>query len=330
MVATRRLRRGRSRNQKGGATAALKMPGITTAAEFKAAYGLYYLGAHGLMTDREVKVPANTYIVFVAPAGEVCEPTGKDMRMYDSMILGRRYKTEDELLTAWLAVLKGETPSTPMGFSLYSSKGAVAEKVPITVAIYEPGDKYHDLNLDFSNTLESKFIDMGLYEAPLAANYLSTCEKVWGYFEKKYPSGDIPVKDVGKLTKFYADGDAVYATRADNMMKMRVRGANLSTLLEEGARLGITWPAGKKRIIVVNACRIPLDPATEKVAKATARRLSLSQRRYSGEKAGASRAAAAAPKAKSPPKEASGAASTTAKKPSSGFKPGFLSGKKPT
>jgi hypothetical protein len=321
----RQTRKARnSRGQRGGATAALKMPGITTAAEFKAAYGLYYLGAHGLMTERIVKVPANTYIVFVAPAGEVCEPTGKDMRMYDSMILGRRYKTEDELLAGWLAVLKGETASAPMGFSLYSSKAGAGSAAASTVAIYEPGDSFYDLNLDFSNTLQNRFIDMGLYEAPLAANYLGTCERVWGYFDKKYPSGDIPVKDVGKLTKFYAEGDTVYAGRPDNMMKLRVQAANLSTLLGEGARLGITWPAGKKRIIVVNACRIPMSEVTEKEMKATARRLSLSQRRYSGEKAAA---AAAAPKAKSPPKEA--ATAPSAKKPS-GFKSGFLTGKKPT
>ncbi len=292
----------RRRKQRGGVVGSL-----ASAEEL----GLYYLGAHGFMTDRVVKVPANTYILFVAPSGEVCEPTGKDTRLYDSLILGRRFKSAEEFSKGWADILTGATESTPHGFSLYR-RGAAG---PATVGIYEPGDSFHDLQLEFSNDLGSKFIDMGLYHAPLAANYLKTCETIWGYFEKKYPTGDIPVKDVAKLSKFYSDGDAVYAEREDNMMKLPVRAVNLSTLLETPEKAGVNWPAGK-RVIIVNACRIPLEPT---MPVGPARRLSLSQRRNLVEPSAAA--------------TTTGSATTTAppkpKSAAKGFKKGFLKGGEP-
>ncbi len=286
------------RKQRGGVLAKLPPADIGP---------MYYLGAHGFMTDRIVKVPDNTYIIFVAPSGQVCNPTGKDMRLFDSLILGKRYKTRDDFMEGWRATLTGEISSTPSGFPLFSPKNST-EELPSTIGIYEPGDSFHDLQLEFANDLGSRFIDMGLYSTPLAPNYLATCEKVWGYFDKRYPSGDIPIKDVGKLSKFYADADAIYTGRSDNMMKLPVRAVNLSTLLNSPEKVGLTWPDGK-RLIIVNACRIPLDPD---MPIGPARRLSVSQRKYNNK-----------PEVK-PNSTTTRKVNSSAGKISSGFKKGFL------
>lgn len=296
-----RRRSRRARAQKGGALA--KLP-IADMEEFKREWAMYYLGSHGWMTDNVMTVPANTYILFMVPSGEVCDPTGKDMRLFNSLLLGKRFDTKEKFLEGWLPVLKGETESSGHGFSLYKEgEGGGAAAAPATVGFYEPGDKVHDVQLEFvNNDPYVRFIDFGLYEAPLTSGYLSVCEQIWEWIDKKYPTGKIPLTKMDQLRKLYEKGNTRYIERADNLIKAPVMAVNLSTLLASPDRLGIKFEAGKKRLIIVNACRVPIDKDREAEMKTKARRLSLSQRRSAPAAAasGAAEAGAAAAAASGP------------------------------
>ena len=293
----RTQRRGRKTiRRRGGSLPALPLT-ETTGAEFRAAWSLNYIGSHGYTVEREFKIPPDTYLLFVAPTGEQCGIDKADeARLFASLILSRRFPTEEAFWDAWLAVVKGSAPSRNFGFELYNkTKPEPLSDTPKTVAIFEPGEMVKDQWLNFVNDdVVSMFIDMGVYNLPLKADHLDTVDRVRAVIKTRYtqPSGNINMKNVPAITALYREGTAAYQKRPDNLMKVPVGEVMLSSILENPRSMGITFQAGKKRIFVINACRTPAD---DSVPKRRHRRNSLAKRKYEAAPVVAEAVAEAAP-----------------------------------
>jgi hypothetical protein len=327
MKGRRRTQRQRRKTirRRGGSIHALPLT-ESTGAEFKAAWSLNYIGSHGYTVEREFKIPPDTYLLFVAPSGEQCGINKADEdRLFASLILSRRFATEEAFWDAWLAVVKGVAPSRNFGFELYNkTKPEPLMDAPKTVAIFEPGEMVKDQYLNFANDdVASLFIDMGVYNLPLQPDHLETVDRIRNMIKTRYtqPSGNIHMRNIPAIAALYQEGTVAYQRRADNLLKVPVGEVMLSSILENPRSMGISFQAGKKRIFVINACRTPAD---ESVPKRRHRRNSLAKRKYEAAPAPVV-APVVAPVAAPAPKPAEAGPKPAAAKPKvSGFKKGFL------
>ena len=312
---TRRISRGGSPRLQGGAVNKLTFPPeISTGKAFSDAWNLFYIGSHGKLLMKKTVVPEDTYILFIAPSGEVC---GRDDEVLN--LIMKRNDTEAEkarFWKLWLDILAGKKREQTLGKIFYNASSTRANRISTedrrSIAIYEPGDEMYDMKLSFKSTTASAFFETGLYRLPLPSGFLDTVEEI-----NEKATG----KTYAEVEKIFADGDTHYRGLKSNMATTAL-GEKDDMRLSRLIAVDSTLEAGKKRLFIVFACRVTavgITPEVTELGRAAARRHSISLRKFNAPVEGATTSTSTSTRP---------AAAAAAPKAFSGFKRGFLKGKK--
>lgn len=233
-------------------------------------WDMFYCASHGLIGNSVKIVPKNTFILFLAPCGGKCSTTESLINML----------TDTDTL---YNTLTGNTDILP----LYDSSRLQNYSDNTTIGIYEPGDKYPDMALQFKNDIESGFLDMGLYKLPISKQIFTFMDTTQQIIKRKMLNTVSGVKQISlhEINKFIKEKDKNMLLRNDNLLHDFMSSFidrnitptfRLSTIVD----LIASTERGKPQLIIVNACRV----STSNSLCRQTRRLSLNQRKLNTHK----------------------------------------------
>ncbi len=252
------------KNKKGGVISKLNVNSINTLN----LWNIYYIAAHGQLMNRIKQVPKNTYILFLAPSGGMCSTTNELRKML----------TDDTYNMLYTSI----TNNKKSFLKLYNSEKEPSYNDTTTLGIYEPGDNYYDMFLNFENIMEYGFMDMGLYKFPVNNTLFTFAEETQHMFKQQLLnsiSGKIS-KTKNEMEQFIKDNNQTMLLRNDEILTPYIKRSiinnkpkalHLSQILESLNEV----KSDNTRLFVINACRVT---KSINLSKQT-RRLSLNQRK---------------------------------------------------
>jgi len=227
-----------------------------------------------------------------------------------------RRSEKERFWKLWLDILAGKKREQTLGKIFYNASSTRANRISAedrrSIAIYEPGDEMYDMKLSFKSTTNSSFFETGLYQLPLPPGFLEKVEEI---------NEEATGKTYAEVETIFERGDKHYRELKSNLATAAL-GEKEDTRLSRLLAVESTLEAGKKRLFIVFACRVTavgMTPEMTELGRAAARRHSLSIRKFNApiEDVATSTSTSTRP-----------AVAATAPKGFSGFKKGFLKGKK--
>lgn len=245
-----------------------------TVAQLKAEWDFKYISCHGYINQRIFVVPENTYIYFTTKAGEFAA-IEEEAEIHNFI-----YDLLDDTDTWWRNIL-----SMLIGKPGQPARGLFADKVynpgvapgPVNNAaqrraIYAPGDIIQDLKLVFKNNPVKPIFPMGAFQIPIRSSFKEAFDRF--------------NENEGRVIEDTTDSE--FFNIPINLFRDRIFAQNNKewTLFDAMNNLGSQ--GSKKRLIIVDACRVPLsvkkaaNMAVASVAeeRALSRSLSVAGRSY--------------------------------------------------
>jgi hypothetical protein len=274
---SRRRNRKLSRKQRAGGTLKRLPISAKTASDLKKDWIFTVIGAHGSLDVEHVfTVPANTYIIFNSPSG--CRAISVGPIPYSELLVDDRESFYDNIFdeigdpktllatynTANSACGAGCAELGPgfyeKGKLSMSTAAPTLTKAQKSRAIYAPGTVTFDMDLQFSNNLDSTLL-LGVYTLPLS-------------------------KDLPSRLRVSVPANAESKKRANSAMFSADIGNLFPDLIGTSEKLSKVLArlpsvaAGKNRLIFVTSCRGVEDvsPVTRPVFTRLVRTVSLGQR----------------------------------------------------
>jgi hypothetical protein len=265
--------------KKGGATK--KLPGVTydtTLEEFENKWDVFYISAHGGILNDTINLSKNTYILNTAPTTEVC-------RMHpDLKRFGILYDNNDKSVISYKENFMNfaKKPRTLVPF-LYKRSQIIEYKpansnIPLVTSIYESGDEIYDMSFAFSSHVVKNenqatkgithFIVPGIFKLPISKYVKNVRNELLkdtrGKVKEKLPSKE--------LEKVLETANTTFINLEENLLKdiKSELGVNKNELLLSDILNSskLQPDAGKKRLILIHACKVILEKHNEEHKKA--------------------------------------------------------------
>ncbi len=211
--------------------------GTTNGAQLQAEWDFKYISCHGYINNRIFVVPEKTYIYFTTKAGEFA--TIEEQAEIHNFI----YNLLDSSEKWWNNIYKAMKDKGLFHEQVYNPRvtpGPVNNAAQKR-AFYAPGDIIQDLNLVFKNNAVKPIFPMGAFQIPIRSSLKEAI--------------DTFNENGGKVVD--ATTDSTYFNNDINLFRARIFGQNIKewTLYDAIENLGSF--GSKKRLIVVDACRVP-------------------------------------------------------------------------
>ena len=254
---------------KGGGVARLPvLPTTVTVQQLQREWDFKYISGHGALNNKIFVVPENTYIYFTTTAGEIASIEELvHIHNFIYNVLGTNAS-----LASWWA----ETLRVMKGAGLFSEEVYNATKAPANEynfakkrAFYQPGDLIQDISIRFKNNKKNIF-PVGAFQIPIAGSLKLRVDE---FNENETSEFDDNTTD------------SLFFNIPSNLFRRKifVDRITTSTLFDSVNDLGNL--GGKKRLIIVDTCRVPTFPhnangAVRPAEKTLVRSLSVSGRSY--------------------------------------------------
>ena len=257
---------------RGGGVAKLPLnPDTKTVNAFKEEWDFKYISSHGLLNKRIFVVPENTYVYFTTKAGEFANI--EELLEIHSFIYNI-LDTSKSLENWWLKALRDFQGKGLFDEQVYNPKNIGSNRNTLAKkrAFYEPGDFIQDLTLVFKNNSVKPIFPMGAFQIPIPGSLKTKVDE----FNENDES------------HINAETDRLLFNLPINLFGNRIfkEGNTKWTLFDALNNLGSLGK--KKRLVIVDACRVPENVASatnmskEEIAleRRLSRSLSLSGRSY--------------------------------------------------
>jgi hypothetical protein len=277
----------RSTKKKGGARK--KLPGVTeemTLEEFEKKWDVFYISAHGGISDDTITMAKNTYILNTTPTTEVC-------RMHpDLKKLGILYENDNKHVISYksdfMEAIRKPRLIVPFLYkrSQLTDYKPGSNDIPLVTSIYEPSDEIYDMTFVFNSHVvknenqETKgithFVVPGIFKLPMSKHVKNVRNELLkdtrGKIKEKLPEKE--------LEKILENANTSYIKLEENLLKdikseLGIKENKL--LLSDILNSSYLQPSiGKKRLILIHACKSIIGKHNEENIKAH-RRYSLSR-----------------------------------------------------
>ena len=277
----------RSTKKKGGATK--KLPGVTqemTLEEFEKKWDVFYISAHGGILDNTIKLLDNTYILNTAPTTELCH-MHPDLKKF-GILYENNNKDVISYKQNFMEAIKKPRLIVPFLYkrSQISDYTPGANNIPLVTSIYEPKDELYDMTFVFNSHVVkneneatkgiSHFVVPGIFKLPISKTVKNVRNELLkdtrGKIKEKLPEKE--------LEKILENANTSYIKLEENILKdikseLGIKENKL--LLSDILNSSYLKPGeGKKRLIIIHACKEIIGKHNEENVKAR-RRQSISR-----------------------------------------------------
>lgn len=246
-------------------------------------WDMYYLSGHGIIMDNMLFVPANTYVLHLATAGDSCAIFKKDIEdlMYNTVKTNKRRNYWESLknktfLKNSINTISTEHMYTPGNLS-YNQQNLTNK----TISFYEPGDIISNIHIVLKNTIWPMFV-IGLYNLPIKHTLR---QQLFNVNKPKLKSGEnicsLTTSSINKNANPLNCPDDNLFNIPDNLLqhemfnehKLTIDLTHIFNIISLKNNISIP------KLLIVSTCRnLPLPEQNNVIKKVLLRRLSISTR----------------------------------------------------